>query len=134
MPRYFMYTLGDESIPFEPPTDDLMERMGALVQREIESGRLVQTGGFVPSAYGGCTVSLQDGQYTVTDGPFSEAKELIGGWALVDAKDRDEAIAMTKEFLSIVGGGESRIRQVMGPEEDQWGDPESREQLLKPLG
>jgi len=134
MPRYFMYTLGDESIPFEPPSDQLMEEMGALVQRTMESGKMVATGGFVPSAYGGCLVSLKDGEFTVTDGPFSEAKELVGGWALVDAADRDEAIAMTKEFLSIVGAGESRIRQVLGPEDNQWENDESREQLLKPLG
>jgi hypothetical protein len=134
MPRYFMYTLGDESIPMPPPSDELMEKMGAFVQRSIDSGKLVATGGFVPSAFGGAKVSLTDGEYTVTDGPFSEAKELIGGWALVDADDRDEAIAMAKEFLGLVGGGESRIRQVLGPEQDQWGVEETREQLLHPAG
>jgi len=134
MPRYFMYTLGDESLPFDPPSDDLMAEMGAFVQRSIDSGKLVATGGFVPSAYGGAKVSLTDGEYTVTDGPFSEAKELIGGWALVDADDRDEAIAMAKEFLGIVGSGESRIRQVLGPEDNQWEAEASREQLLNPLG
>ena len=46
------------------------------------------------------------------DGPFTEAKELIGGWALMETRDRDEAIEWTKRFLSIVGEGESTIRPV----------------------
>jgi hypothetical protein len=57
-------------------------------------------------------VRLHDGKFTVLDGPFTEAKELIGGWALMETRDKDEAIEWTKRFLSIVGEGESTIRQV----------------------
>jgi YCII-related domain len=52
------------------------------------------------------------GTFTVLDGPFTEAKELIGGWALMEVRDKDEAIEWTKRFLSIAGDGESTIRQV----------------------
>ena len=49
---------------------------------------------------------------TVTDGPFAEAKELVGGWALCEVRDMDEAVVWAKRFLDIVGDGESRIRPV----------------------
>jgi hypothetical protein len=114
--RFFMYTLGDENVPMPPPSPGLMAEMGAFMEEATKSGALVATGGFAPSSMG-ATVSLNDGQFTVTDGPFSEAKELIGGWALVEAASKDEAIAYAKRFLNIVGGGESRIRQVFGPED-----------------
>ena len=48
----------------------------------------------------------------MTDGPFAEAKELIGGWALMECRDKDEAIEWTKRFLAIAGDGESTLRQV----------------------
>jgi hypothetical protein len=114
--RFFMYTLGDENIPVPPPTPELMAEMGAFMEEAIRSGALIETGGFAPSALG-AKVSLDNGSFTVIDGPFTEAKELIGGWALVEASSKEEAIGHAKRFLTIVGGGESRIRQVFGPED-----------------
>ena len=114
--QFFMYTMGDESIPMPPPTPELMAEMGQFMAEAVASGSLVATGGFAPSSLG-ATVALHDGTFSVTDGPFSEAKELIGGWALVEVASKEEAIAHAKRFLSIVGGGESRIRQVFGPED-----------------
>jgi hypothetical protein len=114
--RFFMYTLGDENVPLPPPTPELMTEMGAFMEEATRSGALVATGGFAPSALG-AKVALDDGTFTLTDGPFSEAKELIGGWALVETASRDEAIDDAKRFLKIVGGGESRIRRVFGPED-----------------
>jgi len=60
----------------------------------------------------GTKVTYKGGEFTVTDGPFAEAKELIGGWALMEVRDRDEAIEWTKRFLSVAGEGESTIRRV----------------------
>ena len=57
-------------------------------------------------------VSLADGRYTVIDGPFTEAKELIGGWALMECRDKAEAVEWTKRFLGVLGEGESTIREV----------------------
>jgi hypothetical protein len=114
--RFFMYTLGDENVPMPPPTPELMGEMGVFMAEATKSGALVATGGFGPSAMG-AKVSLTDGKFSVTDGPFSEAKELVGGWALVEAASKDEAIDWAKRFLTIVGGGESRIRRVFGPED-----------------
>ena len=57
------------------------------------------------------------GKFTVTDGPFIELKELMGGWAVIRAKSLDEAIEWCKRFRNIVGEGESEIVQVFGPED-----------------
>ncbi|MFC4950890.1 YciI family protein [Pseudonocardia sp. GCM10023141] len=114
--RFFLYTLGDESVPQPPPTPELMVEMGKFMEDVTKAGVLVATGGVAPTALGS-KVSLEGGEYTVTDGPFIEAKELIGGWAIVDVRDKDEAIEWTKRFLAVVGGGESRVRQIFGPED-----------------
>jgi hypothetical protein len=113
-----MYTLGDENDPrlAQPPSEAEMTEMGAFMAEATKSGALLATGGFGPSALG-AKVTLANGTFSVTDGPFSEAKELIGGWALVQASSLDEAKDYAKRFLRIVGSGESRIRQVFGPED-----------------
>jgi hypothetical protein len=114
--RFFCYTLGDESIPVPPPTPELYQQMDEFVAEANREGWLVATGGMAPTALG-AKVALADGKFTVTDGPFAEAKELIGGWALIDVRSKEEAIEVTKRFLSIVGAGESRVRQVFGPDD-----------------
>jgi hypothetical protein len=110
--RFLGYTLGDESVPIPPPSPQLYEEMGKFVEEATKAGVLLATGGLAPSAEG-TKVTLKDGQFTVVDGPFAEAKELIGGWALMETRDKDEAIEWTKRFLSVVGAGESRIRPVL---------------------
>jgi hypothetical protein len=109
--RFLGYTLGDPSVPIPPPTPELMEEMGKFVEEATKAGVLVATGGVEP-LNDAVKVSLKDGKFTVHDGPFTEAKELIGGWALMETRDREEAIEWTKRFLTLVGEGESTIRQV----------------------
>jgi hypothetical protein len=114
--KFFAYTLGDENVPIPPPTPEEMAVMGAFIQEAQQAGVLLDTGGLAPTSEG-VKVRYADGKYTVTDGPFSEAKELIGGWALIEVASKDDAIGWAKRFLGIVGGGESRIRQVFGPDD-----------------
>jgi hypothetical protein len=109
--RYLGYTLGDPSTPISPPSPELMDEMGTFIEEATKAGVLVATGGLGPVEEA-IKVTLADGKFTVLDGPFTEAKELIGGWALMETRDRDEAIEWTKRFLSIVGEGESTIRPV----------------------
>ena len=115
--RFFFYTLGDESVPVPPPTPELMEEMGTFMAEAVANGSMVATGGMGPTALG-AKVRRQGDEYTVTDGPFAEAKELIGGWALMDLPDHAAAVDIAKRFLAIAGEGESRFRQVFGPEDD----------------
>jgi hypothetical protein len=113
--RYLCYTLGDEAVETPEPQPDLYEKMDAFVKEGFDKGVLVATGGVGPTTEG-TKVTYADGKFTVTDGPFIEAKELIGGWALMECKDMPEVIEWTKRFLTLVGGGETRIRTVYGPE------------------
>jgi hypothetical protein len=109
--RFLGYTMGDPSIPAPPPTPGLIAEMNDFVEEATKAGVLLAAGGVGP--YQEATkVSLSDGKFTVLDGPFTEAKELIGGWALMEVRDKDEAVEWTKRFLSVVGEGESTIRQV----------------------
>jgi hypothetical protein len=109
--RFLGYTLGDPTAPMAPPSPEMMEEMGKFIEEATKAGVLAAAGGLGPAAEA-TRVSYADGKFTVLDGPFTEAKELIGGWALLDVRDKDEAIEWTKRFLAVAGPGESTIRQV----------------------
>ena len=94
-----------------PPTEEEMSRMGALIDELAKSGVLVATDGLLPSSKG-ARVRLSGGKLTVTDGPFAEAKELIGGFAIFQVKSKDEVIELTKRFLEVAGDGEVEVRQM----------------------
>lgn len=109
--RFLGYTLADESTPIAPPSPELMEEMGKFVEEATKAGVIVATGGIAPTAMG-AKITLKDGQFTVVDGPFTEAKELVGGWALLECRDKDEAVEWSKRFVSVLGEGEVRVRPV----------------------
>ena len=96
----------------EPPCQDELGRMGALIDEMTKKGVLIATGGCLPSALG-ARVRSEGGKFSVTDGPFVETKEVIGGFAIIECPSREEAIELAKTFLGIVGGdGESEVRQM----------------------
>jgi hypothetical protein len=109
--RFLGYQIGDPSVPVPPPSQELFDEMGKFIEEATKAGVLVATGGLGPVDEG-TKISLKDGKFTVLDGPFTEAKELIGGWALMEVRDKNEAIEWTKRFLSVLGEGESTIRPV----------------------
>ena len=94
-----------------PPTQEEMAKMGKLVEDHMKAGTLVATEGCLPSALG-ARVRLSNGKLSVTDGPFTEAKEVVGGFAILEAKSKEHAIELTKEFLKVAGDGECELRQV----------------------
>ncbi|RZU40248.1 YciI family protein [Edaphobacter modestus] len=94
-----------------PPTPEMMARMGTLIQKKIEEGKLLSTEGCAATSKG-AKVQLSKGKLSVTDGPFSEAKELIAGFALFRVNSKQEAIAEAREFLDVAGDGEVEIRLV----------------------
>ncbi len=112
--RFFGYTLANEStLPTDSPSPELFERMGNFVEEATKAGVIVATGGIAPTA-AGAKISLKDGDYTGVDGPFVEAKELVGGWALMECRDLAEAVEWSKRFLGVLGEGEVRVRPVSG--------------------
>ncbi len=94
-----------------PPTEHEMAERGKLVEEGMKSGTLLATEGCLPSALG-ARVRLSGGKFTVTDGPFTESKEVVGGFALIQAKSKEDAIEQTKHFLKTAGDGETEIRQL----------------------
>lgn len=101
-----------------PPPPALMAAMAQLTQDSIKDGSLVQTGGLSASS-AGVRVRLVGGKLTVTDGPFTEAKEVVGGYAVLEATSRDEAIEAASRFMQLhkehwpAWEGECEIRQLV---------------------
>src|SRR5262245_1995402 len=93
----------------QPPTQDEMARMGQLIDEMTTAGVLLATEGCQSSAKG-FKVRRLGGKFTVTDGPFTETKELIAGFALIKVDSKDEALSWCKLFLEVAGDGESEIR------------------------
>jgi hypothetical protein len=94
-----------------PPTPEEMARMGKLIEDGMKSGKLIATEGCMPSAMG-ARVRVDHGKHTISDGPFTESKEVVGGFALIEAPSKQAAIEFVKEFLAVVGEGECEIRQI----------------------
>jgi hypothetical protein len=97
--------------PERPPTQQEMADMGKLIEEAMQAGWLIATGGCLPTA-AGARVRLSEGRFMVTDGPFAETKEAIGGFAIIRASSKEEAIEHAKYFLQVAGGGETEIRQL----------------------
>src|SRR5271168_5129696 len=96
--KYLSFIRHSESYRQSPPPPALMEAMGKFVERSLKDGTLVETGGLLPSKEG-ARVRLANGKITVTDGPFSESKEVIGGWAILKTDSKAEAVRIATEFM-----------------------------------
>lgn len=94
-----------------PPTAEEMAAMGKLIEEGFKAGWLVSTEGCLPSALG-ARVRRSGDKLSVTDGPFTESKEVVGGFAILKANSKEEAIQLAKDFLKIAGEGECELRQV----------------------
>jgi hypothetical protein len=82
------------------PPAALLEAMGKFVESSMKRGILVETGGLLPSK-DGTRIRLADGSITVTDGPFSESKEVVGGWAILQADTKEEAVRFSTAFMEL---------------------------------
>jgi hypothetical protein len=94
-----------------PPNKELIERMGEFIEEVTKAGVLLATDGLQPSSKG-ARVKLADGKVTITDGPFTESKELVASYALLEVKSMPEAIEWTTRFLKALGGGECELRPI----------------------
>jgi|SRR5579871_328361 len=94
-----------------PPTEHEMEVMGKLMEEWFKSGRLLAAEGCMPTRFG-ARVRKTKGQFAVKDGPFTEAKEVVGGLAILQAPSKEAAIEYAKEFMKVAGDGECELRQL----------------------
>ncbi len=118
--KYLTFIRHSESYRASPPPAALMEAMGKFIQKSRADGTLVDTGGLLPSKEG-FRLRLSKGKLTVTDGPFSESKEVIGGWAILNASSKEEALRIATEFMELHHKywpefeGESEVRPMFEP-------------------
>ena len=107
--RFMLTTYGGGT----PPDEVMYAEMGKLVEEMSRAGVLLATGGLDQGVH----VKSAGGKLTVTDGPFTEAKEAVVGWAIVEVGSREEAIELSKRFWAIVGDGQGTIQRIYDPGE-----------------
>jgi hypothetical protein len=106
--RYLMMSKGQST----GADEKLYAEMAAFIEELSASGVLLATGGLDPAGF---KLANDGGRITVTDGPFTEAKEAVGGFALIEVRSKEEAIELGRRFMTIVGEGESVVHEVFGP-------------------
>jgi len=105
-----------------PPPKELMDAIAKLSEEANKNGTMIASGGLAPTAMS-TRVRVSRGQLATTDGPFTEAKEIVGGYAIFDLKSKEEAIEGAQRFMELHKKhwpgweGETEIRQIFGPEE-----------------
>jgi len=118
--QYMMIVRHAEGSGFPPK--ELMDAIGKLSEEAVKAGTMLGSGGLGPTAQG-ARVRLSGGELTVTDGPFTEAKEVVGGYAQFELKSKQEAIESAVRFMELHKKhwpgweGETEVRQMFGPED-----------------
>ncbi len=113
----FMSMIRLDETTGQVPSERLIEEMTRLIDELRASGKLLDTGGLQPTAQGR-RVRLHSGKLSNLDGPFTEAKEVIGGYAILEAASLDEATELTRRFLQVHGTEwnlECEVRQIEDP-------------------
>ena len=95
-----------------PPSQDLLERMGNFVEEATKAGVLLAGDGLQPSR-SGKRVELSEGKLSVIDGPFTETKELVASYVLMQVQSIDEAVEWTRRFLDVLGQGRCELRPIL---------------------
>lgn len=101
------------------PGEQLMADMGKLIEELTRTGQLVSTAGLRPTSEGVRVRLHRGGKLSLVDGPFTETKEVIGGYAILEAQSKAEAVELTRRFLKVHGSDwdvECEVRQLDGPE------------------
>ncbi|HEY0452175.1 YciI family protein [Actinophytocola sp.] len=111
--RFLMMHRLDERVPEAwNPSQEFIEKMGAFIQDSIDKDILIMGEGVVPSEKGSLVRKAKRAGITVTDGPFTEAKEVIGGFALINAKDLAEAVEFAQRYADLFQEVEVEVRQI----------------------
>jgi hypothetical protein len=97
-----------------PPMPEEMAAMGKLIEEGMKAGWLLATEGCLPTSLG-AKVRRSSGKLSVNDGPFTEAKEVVGGFAILKTNSKEEAIELARKFLEVAGDGECELRQIYEP-------------------
>ena len=118
--RFLLMHRMDESLPEAwNPSPEFIETMGAFIQDSIAKGILITAEGVHKSEKGAMVRKKANGDKSAVDGPFTEAKEVIGGFALINAADRAEAVAFAQRYADLFTEISVEVRQVVEFEDIQ---------------
>ena len=112
--RFLAIYTPDPSRTHQQPSPEDMAAMDQFVQESLRNGWVLATGGMLPLSKG-ARLTASGGEITVTDGPYTEAKEVVAGYALLQARSKEEAIANCKRFLKLAGDGVSELYPLLEP-------------------
>jgi len=104
-----------ESEPMNPPSPEGMAKMGKFMEKSFSSGKIVATGKLPREV---TNVQLEQGEFSISDGPFIEGKELIPGFTVISADSKQEAIEWAKELRECMGDGTLKMAQLAGTSQD----------------
>jgi hypothetical protein len=134
----FMMLVKSAENPGAPP-NELLDAIAKLSSEAVKAGTMLSSGGLAPTAMGK-RVRLSQGQIHVIDGPFAEAKEVVGGFAQFEFKSKEEAVEAAVRFMELHKKhwpgweGETEVRQVFGPEDFLRNDRDPRHGSMTPVG
>lgn len=113
--QFFVYFTMTEGEPMNPPSAEGMAKMGKFMEKSFESGKIVATGKLPQQV---TNVQLEKGEFSLSDGPFIEGKELIPGFTVISADSKEEAIEWVKELRECMGEGTMKMAQLVATSQD----------------
>jgi len=119
--QFLTFYTPDPSAHQGPPSQEYMDQMNKLIEESMKSGELIATGGLTPLQQGARIVQAA-GKVSITDGPYIESTEIIGGFAILEVPSKEAAIESSKRFLKIAGDGQVTIRPLMDPSQTCTGE------------
>lgn len=113
--QFFIYFTMTEDEPMNPPSAEGMAKMGKIMEDAFKSGRIVATGKLPREV---TNIQLEQGEFSVSDGPFIEGKELIPGFTVITADSKQEALEWAKELRECMGDGTLKMAQLSGSSQE----------------
>jgi hypothetical protein len=113
--KYLSIFTPDAKAAGNPHSKEVGEKMGKLIEESLKSGELLMTGGLLPVSKGGMRARSVGGKITVVDGPYTESKELVAGFAILQYQSKDAATEGIRKFLQIAGEGEVVLHPIEDP-------------------
>jgi len=113
--QFFIYFTMTEDTPMNPPTPEGMAKMGKVMTEAFESGKIVATGKLPREV---THIQLEDGGFSITEGPFIEGKELIPGFTVIEVDSKQAAIEWAKQLRECMGNGTLKMAQLAGTSQE----------------
>lgn len=114
--QFFIYFTMSENQPMRPPSAEGMAKMGAFMEQSFNDGTIVATGKLPQQV---TEVKLEGGEFSISDGPFIEGKELIPGFTVIQTDNQEEAIRWAKELRACMGEGVLKMAPLMGTSKEE---------------